>query len=80
MKRLSNIEESVWSDIHKRSNGGEIRKEDNPTNIKEIKPVDMGVTVLWADRDLEWKDGGCYFNYNEASDIIKNSKWRIPTK
>lgn len=77
MKRLS---ESVWSDIHRRSNGDQIRKENDITNIRDIKPVDMGVTVLWADRDLEWKDGGCYFNYNEASDIIKNSKWRIPTK
>jgi hypothetical protein len=30
MKKLSNIEESVWSDIHKRSNGGSFRIEDLP--------------------------------------------------
>lgn len=28
MKKLSQINESIWSDIHKRSNGSEIRKED----------------------------------------------------
>ena len=28
MKKLSKIDESVWSDIHKRSNGETIRKED----------------------------------------------------
>ena len=29
MKKLSNIDESVWSDIHKRSNGTQTRKEDD---------------------------------------------------
>ena len=80
MRKLSKIDESIWSDIHKRSNGTQERKEDETTNIKDMIPVDMGVTVLWADRDLETKDGSCYFDYNEVSNIIKNSKWRIPTK
>jgi len=79
MKRLS---ESVWSDIHKRSNGEQIRKEDITTNIRDLFPVDMGVTVLWADRDLEYKneDDPSYFTYKEVENIIKNSKWRFPTK
>ena len=75
-----NVSESVWGDIRRRGNGTDVKREDELTNIKDIQPVDMGVTVLWADKDLEWKDGNCYFDYNEASNIIKNSKWRIPTK
>lgn len=30
MKKLSNITESVWADIHRRSNGEQVRKEDIP--------------------------------------------------
>jgi uncharacterized protein (TIGR02145 family) len=80
MKKLSNITESLWTDIQRRSAGDNIRKEDDLTNIRELVPVDMGVSVLWADRDLEWKDGNCYFDFNEVSNIIKKTKWRIPTK
>lgn len=29
MKKLSNITESVWADIHRRSNGTQVRKEDD---------------------------------------------------
>ena len=78
--KIGEIEESLWGSIRDRVNGDDIRKEDEVGNIKELVPVDMGVSVLWADRDLERKDGDCYFDYNEASNIIKNSKWRIPTK
>ena len=36
MKRLSNIlKESVWADMHRRSNGDQVRKEDD---IKDLKP------------------------------------------
>ena len=81
MKKLSNIlDESVWGGMLDRSVGDTIRKEDDLTNIRELVPVDMGVTVLWADRDLEYKDGNCYFDYNEAKDSIKKSEWRLPTK
>jgi hypothetical protein len=81
MKRLSNINESVWSDIHKRSNGDIIRKEDETTNLRDIKPVDMckDSHILWADRDLEYKDGDCYFTFDDSNEIIKNSEWRLPT-
>ena len=77
MKKLS---ESIWCDIQDRSTGEQVRREDEPTNIKDIKPVDMGVSVLWADKDLETKDGTCHFNYKEAEDLIKNSGWRLPSK
>ena len=29
MKKLSKLDESIWADIHKRSNGSQIRKEDD---------------------------------------------------
>ena len=42
MKRLSNINESTWGDMRKRSSGEQIRKEDTiKTNIKDISPVDI---------------------------------------
>ena len=39
MKRLSNITESIWSDIQDRSSGEAIRKEDNVNNLdgEELK-------------------------------------------
>ena len=77
MKKLS---ESIWSDMQDRSAGDMIRKEDEKTNINDIVPLDMGVDVLWADRDLEWRDGGFFFTYNEVKNITDKSEWRIPTK
>ena len=77
MKKLS---ESIWSDMQDRSSGDTVRKEDEKTNINDIVPLDMGVDVLWADRDLEWRDGGFFFTYNEVENITNKSKWRIPTK
>jgi hypothetical protein len=32
MKKLSNIDESFWGDVHRRSRGDEIRKEDDINN------------------------------------------------
>ena len=76
------IRESIWSDIQDRSSGDVVRKEDELTNLKEIKPVDIGLSVLWADRDLEYKyeNDPSYFTYEEVEDIVKKSEWRIPTK
>lgn len=70
------IGESVWADIHKRSNGQKVRSED-ATNIDSIKPVDIGASVLWADRDLE-KQGEYLFAFDEIQ--IDNNEWRLPTK
>ena len=71
MKKLS---ESIWSDMQDRSAGDKIRKEDEKTNINDIVPLDMGVDVLWADRDLEWRDGGFFFTYNEVNQLLKHTK------
>jgi hypothetical protein len=76
MRKLS---ESIWSDIQDRSSGDVIRKEDEiVSNIKELKPVDMGGSVLWADRDLE-SDENVYFSFPDANKIIEKSGWRLPT-
>ncbi len=81
MKKLSKIDESAWGDMMRRGSGEDIRKEDDLTNLKEIVPIDMGVSVLWADRDLEYKiDDTCYLTYEDAESIFKNTGWRFPTK
>jgi len=78
-KRSSNkMNESMWSDIHKRSNGEQIRKEDEIGNIKSLKPIDMGLSVIWADRDLVI-DGNDYFEFNEIKVLTFPNGWRLPT-
>ena len=77
--RKKNVNESIWSDIQKRSMGKQIRKEDEVGNIKNLIPVDMGGSVLWADKDLN-VDDEIYFTFDEASELSHNTKWRIPTK
>ena len=78
MKKLSQITESIWSDIQDRSMGKTVRKEDEIGNIKELKSVDMGGTVFWADKDLCCFDE-YHFGYSEVFEYIKKSEWRLPT-
>lgn len=69
------ITESVWSDIHKRSNGELERKEDsfNPEYI------DFGpdTTVYWAQDALEL-NGETEFNFEDVENY-NNNGWRLPT-
>lgn len=51
MKKLSNINESVWTDIHRRSNGAQIRKEDG----KKVSTC-LGVDIII-------KDSSCDYNH-----------------
>ena len=78
MKKFSKIEESIWSDMQRRAEGTDIRKEDIFGNIKELVPVDMGGSVLWANDDFCY-DGEYLFTYDEAMNMLKNKKWRLPT-
>lgn len=78
MKKLSKITEGILNDIAKRDLTGEKKKEDVIGNIKQIQSVDVGCSVLWADRDLE-VDGEYLFTFDEAMDFVKNSEWRLPT-
>ena len=72
------MNESVWGDLHKRGVGELEREEDNIGNLSELKPLDMGLSVLWADKDLE-VDGNYLFNFEEANELIEKSEWRLPT-
>lgn len=72
-----NMNESVWGDVRRRAEGTSVRKEDK-TNMSEMNPIDMGLSVLWADRDLE-QGGNSYFTADEVIEITKDSEWRLPT-
>ena len=74
MRKLS---ESVWGDIRKKSLGQEERLE-NSTNIRFMKPVDLGGSILWADRDLE-QQGKDVFTYKEVEELLSRTEWRLPT-
>ena len=77
MKKLS---ESIWSDMEDRGTEDVIKNEDEYiTNIKNLVPVDLGGSVLWADRDLELQDETVYFTFKDVADI-KKGEWRLPTK
>ena len=78
--KKKHINESIWSDMQDRSSGETIRKEDDNNNLRKLKPIDLGrhTTVYWADEDLEY-DGETYFTFDEAFELIKKSKWRLPT-
>lgn len=49
MKKLSQIKESVWSDIHKRSNGKQVRKEDG----KKVKTC-LGIDVVLKNPECDY--------------------------
>jgi hypothetical protein len=73
------VKESFWGDVHKRSIGDEIRKEDEIGNLRSLKPVDMGGSVLWADQNLIY-DGDEIFTFEDANNLISDSGWRLPTR
>ena len=79
------VSESLWADIQSQAAGAKMKKEDVFTNIDELKPIDLGGSVLWADDDLRWKktdeEEDYWFTYLEALVEIKrlNTGWRLPT-
>jgi hypothetical protein len=83
MIKLSEINESHWSEMNRRSQGIAVRKEDKIiTNIDEIKPVDLGsnVPIYFADRDLE-VNGEIEFTWEEVLGFITNIEktgWELP--
>jgi hypothetical protein len=82
-KDIITVNESIWSDIHKRSNGETVRKEDEfRSNIKNMKPVDLSsdFPVYWADIDLE-VNGDDRFDWEETQSMkeqIEKTGWRLP--
>ena len=71
------VEESVWGDIRKKSLGQEARMEESG-NVKDLKPVDLGLSVLWADKDFEL-NGETEFYIDDIKDIAP-AGWRRPTR
>ena len=78
-KANGNLTESFWGDVHKRSRGDEVRKEDEIGNLRSLKSVDMGGSVLWADQNLIY-DGDEIFTFEDANNLISDSGWRLPTR
>ena len=71
------MEESVWGDLRKKSLGQEKRLEI-PGNVNELVPIDIGCSVLWADRDIVM-DGETKIPFNEVSQFEIDG-WRRPTR
>jgi hypothetical protein len=79
MKKLSvSLKESRFVDLINKKFTDEIRKEDLIGNLQKLKPVDIGTSVLWADDDL-CDDGEYLFTFDEVTDMLKGSEWRLPT-
>lgn len=71
------LKESIWSDMQDRGTG-EIKKKEDESNLSQLKPIDLGGSILWADRDLD-VHGNDLFTIDEVQKIIKGSEWRLPT-
>lgn len=81
VRKLSEINEGLWSSVIDRSMGnGNARREDERTNFRNIKFIDCGCSVLWADKNLivdddEFLDYDTYMNLDK---IIPEGH-RLPT-
>ena len=79
MKKLSvSLKESRFVDLIDKKFTGEIRKEDIIGNLQRLEPVDIGTSVLWADDDL-CVDDKYLFTFDDVTNMLKDSKWRLPT-
>ena len=79
---VKNVNESIWRNISQRSEGIKKRKEDTVrTNIKEIKPIDLGnhCLVYFADQDLIF-NGNRTFSADEKNSLQLPDGWRIPNE
>ena len=77
MKKLSvSLKESRFVDLINKKFTGEIRKED--INLQRLEPVDIGTSVLWANDDL-CVNNKYLFTFDEVTNILKDSEWRLPT-
>jgi len=78
MRKLSvSLTESRFVDLINKKFTDEIRKEDMIGNLQKLKPVDIGTSVLWADNDL-CVDDKYLFTFDELTDMLKDSEWRLP--
>ena len=78
MRKLSvSLKESRFVDLINKKFTRETRKEEE-INLQRLKPIDIGTSVLWADNDL-CKGGNYLFTFDEVTDMLKGSEWRLPT-
>jgi len=71
---LLNLTKEYFRDI--------VRVEDEKFLEDDLIPVDIGCSVLWADKDLEKKGEGSdkkYFSFEEVKDVKFKHRWRLPT-
>ena len=77
MKKLSvSLKESRFVDLINKKFTRETRKEE--INLQRLKPVDIGTSVLWANDDL-CVNNKYLFTFDEVTDMLKDSEWRLPT-
>lgn len=76
----------ILKELTKEYFGDTMRREEYVEfNTDKMIPLDMGGSIMWADRDLEIEVGGDrfkydkYFSFDEISDIKLKDGWRLPT-
>lgn len=83
-KNVKNETVLIINSIVNEKDIGELEIYKELINSNPIKFVDLGLSVLWADRNVgadSETDYGDYFNHFEAIDkLADNSFWRMPTK
>ena len=82
MKKLSQINEGMWSKTFDRARTGEVRTEEKiDSNVYTLKEVDLGLPFVFADEDLviDGKNMHHYKNIKEILPLIKSTGWRLPT-
>jgi hypothetical protein len=74
MKKLSQLKESHWSEMNRRSQGIVVRKED------QIQPVDLGnhCDFYFANDDFSYM-GKNEFTSDEIKSLSFPNGWRLPT-
>ena len=83
MKKLSQINESLWSKGIERSKSGNERIEDRlqNTNLYNLKSIDLGLSLLLSDNyfEIDEKNKFLVEELNELLPEIKKTGWRLMT-
>ena len=83
MKKLSQINESLWSKGIERSKSGNERIEDRlqNTNLYNLKSIDLGLSFLLSDNyfEIDGKNKFLGEELNELLPEIKKTGWRLMT-
>lgn len=58
-------------------------REESTNQQEQIEAVDLGLSVLWADRNWgqnEKNADGTFYMYDEIDSVLRETGWRLPTK